>query len=482
MKTLLTNGFQHNRNLLFILICVLLLTCQLLPQQNLFSSKDSPDPFSELTSGAVPGNGGYEPAASSAQAFIGTKNLERFGCVVASAGDVNGDGFLDFIVGASGNTNSTGVAYVFYGGLVMNTVPDVILLGETVNNYFGASIAGAGDINGDGYDDVLVGAYGAGGNSGKVSLFYGGSMMDNAADLYFNGEGVNNFFGTSVAGAGDINADGFDDFIIGANGANSGNGRVYVYYGGLNISGTADLVLNGTAGSYFGSTVEGVGDVDNDGFADIAVGEWPWSGNTGRVLIYFGGSPMNATYDSEMQGPEPGAKFGKSIAGGRDVNGDGYVDVAIGSWGVLSGVGRVNLYYGGWAMDGNSDREFYGHSISDFGYSVALGDVNGDGFGDLIVGASKGRGQVFIYHGGRNMDAIVDGAIVGEEGETFFGTSVANRRCQRRCRPRSRSKPSQASFCSERSQGARCTRGSAHPDNGSRRRETPFGYACECYP
>ena len=157
---------------------------------------------------------------------------------ISTAGDVNGDGYDDIIAGAYGNDAggiSAGRAYIYYGGFNMNNTADVILTGAAAGDLFGTSVSTTGDVNGDGYSDILVGANSndAGGiNAGRAYIYFGGFSMDNTADVVFTGEAANDFFGSSLSGAGDVNGDGFADAIVGAfyNDARATNaGRAYLY-------------------------------------------------------------------------------------------------------------------------------------------------------------------------------------------------------------------------------------------------------------
>ena len=165
--------------------------------------------------------------------FNGDNAFDRFGSSVSGAGDVNGDGFDDFIVGAFGddnNGNYSGSARVFSGadGSVLFTVS-----GDSLYDEFGRSVSGAGDVNGDGFDDLIVGAFGDdnnGNQSGSARVFSG---ADGSVLFTFNGDSAGDYFGFSISGAGDVNGDGFDDLIVGArsddnNGSNSGSARVFI--------------------------------------------------------------------------------------------------------------------------------------------------------------------------------------------------------------------------------------------------------------
>jgi len=156
---------------------------------------------------------------------------EQFGVSVSSAGDVNNDGYDDVIIGGNWNNSHTGIARIYFGaaGATMNDVADLTLTGENTYDRFGTSVSGAGYFNNDAYADVIVGAPGYNTlRPGKVYIFYGGESMDATADYTLTGESVEDKMGYSVAGVGDVNNDGFDDVVMGAY-FNPINGKVYLY-------------------------------------------------------------------------------------------------------------------------------------------------------------------------------------------------------------------------------------------------------------
>jgi len=365
-----------------------------------------------------------------ADVIIAGNYSDYLGISVSGAGDINNDSYADVIVGAYGYSGNTGGAHIYYGGSSMDATADVTMTGEGANNYFGYSVSGAGDVNNDGYADVIVGAWDYYGTTGRAYIYYGGSSMDAVADVTMNSEVSNSYFGYSVSGAGDVNNDGYADVIVGAYRYNSQTGRTYIYYGGSSMDTTADVTMTGEGTSnQFGISVSGAGDVNNDGYADVIVGAREYNSYAGRVYIYYGGSSMDATADVTMTGFISGLVLGASVSGAGDVNNDGYADVIVGAYGNSSITGRAYIYFGGSPMDANADKNIYGQNSEVFGYSVSgAGDVNNDGYADVVVGAygySSSTGRAYIYYGGSSMDAAADVTMTGEGTYNYFGYSVS---------------------------------------------------------
>lgn len=240
---------------------------------------------------------------------------DQFGRCVSSAGDVNGDGYSDVIVGANGYSSYTGRAYLYLGGSTIDTLPDVIFTGETSGNYFGISLSDARDLNGDGFSDIIIGAHYWGGTQGRAYVYFGGITMDNLPDVYITGEGSGYCLGYPVSGAGDINNDGFSDVIIGAHYYNSYQGRATVYYGGSDMNGSPDLALYGeTVNSMFGYSVSSAGNVNGDAYDDVIVGSREYGAGFGRAYIYYGGTLPNNTADLVLEPTVSESYFGFSVS------------------------------------------------------------------------------------------------------------------------------------------------------------------------
>ncbi len=355
----------------------------------------------------------------------------KMGTSVANAGDVNGDGFSDIIVGAPGYSSNTGIAFIYFGGLSMDNEPDVIMTGEAVNNNFGGTVCSAGDVNGDGFSDVIIGASGYNSNTGRAYLFYGGAIMNAVVDIYFSSPQVNIAFGFSVSGGGDVNGDGYSDVIVGAPDADNLTGKAYVYYGGISMDNSLDLTLAGEAlNNGFGLCVSNGGDFNGDGFNDVFISSPRYSSSLGRVYLYYGGANMNNTADIIFTGESNGNQFGISAANASDINGDGYTDVIIGASAYNSNSGRAYIYKGGALPDNAADLILNGEAAGSlFGSSVSsAGDMNGDGYGDVIVGAYgylTSKGRAYIYFGNPIMDNGMDGKFTGEAANGSFGISIA---------------------------------------------------------
>ena len=356
-----------------------------------------------------------------------------FATSVSDAGDVNGDGYGDVIISAVTYNSSTGRSYIYFGGVVLNNIPDVTLTGENTNNFFGHSLSEAGDVNGDGYDDVIVGADGYNTNTGKAYVYFGGISMNNNADLFMTDENTSQYYGYSVVGAGDMNGDGYDDLTVGSPFFNSNTGRVYVYTNTMTGTDISDVTLSdGSYYNYYGYSVSDAGDVNGDGYSDVIVGSPNFNSRTGRAYIYFGGVLMNNVADVILNGESVEHFFGVCVSGAGDVNHDGFSDVIVGAATNFGSPGRVYVFLGGAAMNNTADVTINGAGGSNtaFGFSISnAGDVNADGFSDIIVGDynyNNSKGRALIYFGGSSMNSTADVLMNGESDFNGFGGSVSD--------------------------------------------------------
>ncbi|MBM4431859.1 MAG: hypothetical protein FJ026_16160, partial [Chloroflexi bacterium] len=270
------------------------------------------------------------PGAASWYA-TGEAKGDHFGLSAATAGDVNRNGGDNVIVGAP-YYGGVGRVYV-YGGELGEVLARVIFTatGESPGSRFGVSVASAGDVNGDGFPDIIVGADGYASDRGRVYVYQGAYWGLSATPVFTaTGEASYNQFGRFVGTAGDVNGDGYADVIVGAPGYNSGQGRAYVYLGGAGgLSAARAFTLTGEPGSQFGMSVGTAGDaVGGDGYDEVIVGASAYSGSTGRAYVFRGGaSGLSSTPVFTATGETVGSLFGDPVATAGDVNGDGYADV-----------------------------------------------------------------------------------------------------------------------------------------------------------
>jgi len=324
---------------------------------------------------------------------------------------------------------------------IESTVPDMIFDGEP-NSMFGTGIA-CGDVDGDGYDDIVVGGLQYDNYRGRAYLFYGGPDMDTTCDLIFEGETKGGWFGGPVS-CGDIDNDGYDDIVIGAPHYNNQRGRAYLYWGSerASMDSNPDKIFDGEAKEgacfTFGAPGSVVYDIDNDGYRDIIIvaprhpGDW-----TGRAYLYYGNTKelMDTSYDLIFVAESPGESFGISIGCG-DVDSDGYGDIIIGARDYAGrplkgdGIGRAYLYYGDKQdnMDSNADKVFNPESKSRhlFGMGIDCIDQNKDGFDDMLIGGQMyqdGKGRVYLFYGDRrpNLDTAPDKIFDGEIANSDYG-------------------------------------------------------------
>ncbi|MBP8915223.1 MAG: FG-GAP repeat protein, partial [Chitinophagales bacterium] len=382
--------------------------------------------------------------------FESNLSLAEFGNVVKGIGDVNNDGYEDIMVAAwkyaNGQTNE-GAVYIYHGTAGgMNTTPALIIEGNLGSAYFGYSADRAGDVNNDGYDDIIVGAYKFSNgqtNEGKFFIYHGSaSGINPIAATTIESNQSSAYMGNSVAGIGDVNNDGFDDVAVGAYYYENGEtdeGRVNIYKGtatGINTTPFAILEANFVS-IHFGYAVSAAGDVNNDGYDDFMVCGRDYNGvyvDEGFVYIYHGAASITSPA-SIIYGDGPFDHIGDVMAAIGDVNNDGYDDIAL-QHHIVSVNYTVSIHHGSATginiapsvvLATDQDLAGFGNGLS------GAGDFNNDGYDDLIIGmdsydfANGNSGRAGIYIGsstGINSNIYTSFQVGQGSGE--FGSSVAS--------------------------------------------------------
>ncbi len=368
-----------------------------------------------------------------APAWIAESNQPgaRLGDKLAGAGDVNGDGYGDVVIGAAlydSLHTDAGAAFLYLGSPAgLQSEPAWIAIGDQADAQFGGCAQSAGDVNGDGFGDVIVGAWLA--SHGELyegrAFVYFGSDTGLAAQPGWEGEGddVLSAYGYFCASAGDVNADGYDDIVVGARRwAGNGlveEGRVFVYHGGPSgPSLAADWFCDaGRARSEAGGYTISAGDVNADGFDDLLVGVFRWENpdlDEGKAMLFLGSATGLAQVPVwEVEGGIARNNFGYHLDGAGDVNGDGHADVIVSAPGVDTydfqyyNAGEATLWMGSagglsaapvWTLAGQQ-AEMRIEAVR------GVGDVNGDGFDDVAIGSlyydadSADAGRAWVFYG-----------------------------------------------------------------------------------
>lgn len=368
--------------------------------------------------------------------------------------DVNGDGYADVAVGAPlatiGAAARVGRVYVYLGGPtgITATDPSRVEVLDGIDGFdtrFGSAVAALGDINGDGYGDLAISILSSV-TTGAVYVYLGAADGVSQARRWrvsgTDGAGAN--FGQAVAAGGDIDHDGYADLLVGApywsRVGGFQDGRMNVFYGGASAPRPIDTRISGTENdSYLGNSLDGAGDVNGDGYADVAVGIPGASTSSGAVQVYLGGpgglDPTAPTKMFSFAGA-PGSGLGSHLAMVGDLDGDGLDELAasspLDSIGGADGVGRVHLYGG--SVSGPTVSTVIDGTDGDFGffgYAISGGDLDGDGHRDLVIAslANSVGGRVRIFNGSATGVTPLQPASVqrldGPDGSnSFFGAAV----------------------------------------------------------
>jgi len=347
----------------------------------------------------------------------GDSTGDRLGWSISSAGDINGDSYDDIMIGAPNYDSGAGQVLVFYGptdpGSFEMSEADVIITGDS-NSALGSAIASVGDIDSDGYGDIILGASGQSSGAGMAYLIHGPITSDRAGDLKSMSVtgGTGHALGDFVGGGPDVDGDGYGDLFIGAPMQDYGyeeGGRFYVVPSSFTTAVTASSAADITArhrnlGAHLGKSAC-AGDYDGDGFIDLVVaGDKANVGGNYRGAAYLVEGPVDHDeydfnnsddYDGRIYGYSSSTYFGASMADVGDVDNDGYTDILVGAPKHDNGssdTGAAFLFLGPWA-DGiattTSAAQYYGSTGEEAGRSVTgLGDVDGDGKDDWSVGVT----------------------------------------------------------------------------------------------
>ena len=437
-------------------------------------------------------------------ALNGIDEFDYAGSSVSDAGDINGDGIDDIIIGAfyaaPNGKSAAGESYVVFGSedgfsasldlSSLNGSNGFVINGIDAFDFSGDAVSGAGDINGDGIDDIVIGASRANANAmynaGESYVVFGSedgfsvslelSQLNGSNGFVLNGIDEYDNSGTSVSGVGDINGDGIDDIIIGALGADANDtyraGESYVVFGSEDgFSASFDLSrLNGSNGFVIngvdeydssGTSVSGAGDINGDGIDDLIIGarNSDPNNNVGESYVVFGSedgfsaslnlSSLNGSNGFVIQGIDEPDLSGPSLSGAGDINGDGIDDLIIGESSAnpdgKTDAGKSYVVFGsedsfsaslnlanlngdnGFVLNGIDENDASGKSVS------GAGDINGDGIDDLIIGAFRAglsersfTGESYIVFGSANgFEASLDlSSLNGPNGFVISGVNT----------------------------------------------------------
>ena len=434
---------------------------------------------------------------SASEGFIiqGAADYDNAAVSVSSAGDINGDGFTDVILGSALGYTGRGMfgeAYVIYGSgtgfgtdvsgrqvidlSTLSAGDGFIIQADQVDDYTGFSVSSTGDINGDGIDDLIGGAYTndeGGANAGQAYVVFGstsgfgqdvsGRQVLDLANLsasegfLIRGASSHDLLGVSVSGAGDVNGDGYADLIVGASSARSGAGESFIVFGSAagfgtdesgrqvvelsTLSASEGFIIRGdTAGDASGHAVSSAGDINGDGFDDLIVGAPTGDdggASAGEAYVIFGTDAgfgadisgrqvidltnLSASEGFVIQGEAAADRAGMSVSSAGDINGDGYDDLIVGAPNDSSAGDNMGASYVLYGHSGGFGTDVSGRQVIDLSaLSMSEGFlIEGDQVSDQTGMAVSSAGDI----NGDGYDDLVVAALANSSGAAFAGAA-----------------------------------------------------------